>query len=101
MSEKKKYQVSIFGENYVLLSDEPESQVFESARLIDSTMKEITAKLGIAHTRDAGTKQCAILAALQMANHVLTLQKEHSATIEKYHELSTTIDRTLLFLSQS
>lgn len=101
MSEKKKYQVSIFEENYVLLSDEPEERVRESAELVNSLMKEIAHKLGISGTRDAGVKQCAILTALRMANKVLNMETDQKFTQAKHEALMTAIDRALLSLSQS
>lgn len=67
VSEKlKKYKVSIFGESYYLISDEPEKHVMNAAQLVDSCMKEIAHK-----SKDTEIKRIAVLVALQLASQAL------------------------------
>lgn len=93
MSEKKKYQVSIFGENYLLLSDEPESRVLESAELVDTLMKEIAGKLGVSGARDAGARQCAILVALRVASKLLSIESDQARTHMRHEDLVLLVER--------
>lgn len=44
MQEAKKYKVSILGETYSLISDEPEKLVNETVEFINETIQEITSK---------------------------------------------------------
>jgi cell division protein ZapA (FtsZ GTPase activity inhibitor) len=92
---KKKYQVSIFGENYILVSDEPEAVVVQAAQRVDLFMQEIAHKLGVSGNRDAGARQCAILAALRLANQLLQVES-HVDTAKSLHEkLLTLVERSL------
>lgn len=72
--EKKKYNVTIFGEQYVLISDEPFEHVVRVSGLVDSIMQDIAGASKI-----SDPKKIAVLAALQMADKLVALK----ATIEK------------------
>lgn len=67
----KKYKVSIFGESYNIISDEPEEQVFAVAQQVDYCMKDISNR---SSSQDA--KRIAVLTALQFASkHVFSTSK--------------------------
>ena len=65
-SQVKKYKITIGGESYFLVSDEPEERVRTVARLVDSQMRAI-AQAG--HSDDP--KRVAVLVALQCASKML------------------------------
>jgi cell division protein ZapA (FtsZ GTPase activity inhibitor) len=67
--EAKSYKVSILGEQYSLVSDEPEGHVMQSALMVDSLLREIAEKSG-----SADTKKVAVLAALQLASRLVYAQ---------------------------
>lgn len=76
----KKFKITIGGESYFLVSDEPEERVRTVARLVDGQMKAI-GQLG--HSDDP--KRVAVLVALQCASKMLATAE----LIEKcqlYHE---------------
>lgn len=62
----RKYKITIGGESYFLVSDEPEERVHAVARLVDQQMKAI-AEAG--HSDDP--KRVAVLVALQCASKML------------------------------
>jgi len=61
-----KYKVSIFGESYFLVSDEPEERIMAAARLVDTCMRDIAEKSQITES-----KRIAVLVALQLASRTL------------------------------
>lgn len=74
MNEARKYTVEIFGDHYVLMSDDPEENILKVSKMLDSFMQDIAKRSG---SKD--TKRIAILAALQVGNLLLqaqSLQKE-------------------------
>lgn len=91
----KKYKVSIFGETYSIISDEPEEQVFAVAQQVDYCMKDICNRSSI---QDA--KKIAVLTALQFASkNIFSISKVDS--YEKMAEkLIDVIDETLLEMSE-
>jgi cell division protein ZapA len=78
--ETKKYKVSIFGEHYSLVSDEPEELVAQSARLVDARMQEIAQV-----TMITDQKKIAVLAAVLVASDLvrLKMEAEHDAFKQK------------------
>lgn len=89
-TEKKKYKIDIFEQEYVLVSDEAEFLIRNAAIFVDNTMKEIQ-KSGV---RDS--KKIAVLAALRFAI-LLEQQAQHIRTAqEKERELVTRIDQELI-----
>lgn len=68
-TKAKKYEVVIFGNTYALVSDESLDRIMQSAELIDNLMNEIAHK-----SRGLDTKKIAILAALQIAQELGSLQ---------------------------
>jgi cell division protein ZapA (FtsZ GTPase activity inhibitor) len=60
------YKVSIFGDQYIIKTDESHDLIIQAAALVDSTMKEIAC----ASKFDA--KSIAVLAALRIAHQMLS-----------------------------
>lgn len=77
-SALKKCKVSIFGESYSLITDEPEDHLQKAVHLVDSCMRDIACK-----TEITDTKSIAVLVALQVAskalasNNVIYKQQEY------------------------
>ncbi len=71
----KKYKVTIAGESYFLVSDEPEERVKAVAQLVDSRMKKL-AQL----SRSDDSKRIATLVALQCASTMVASEE----LVEKY-----------------
>ncbi len=71
----KKFKITIGGESYFLVSDEPEERVLMVARLVDSQMRTI-GQLG--HSDDP--KRVAVLVAMQCASKMLAATE----LVEKY-----------------
>jgi|GEM_PF-696286 len=70
-NEKISYKVDIFGESYVLISDESADFVLNSALLVDELMREIVKK-----SARIETKKVPILAAVQLALQLVSLKHE-------------------------
>jgi cell division protein ZapA (FtsZ GTPase activity inhibitor) len=60
--EVKKYSLTVFGDSYSILSDEPEQRVISAACHVDQLMHEIAAK-----APDMPLQKIAVLAALKVA----------------------------------
>lgn len=90
MDTLKKYKVSIFGESYTLVSDEPEEHLVLAAQHVDELMRQLAEKTGL-----SDTKRIAVLASLQIACKLKSVEVilEHSA--RKELELIDHIDREL------
>ena len=71
MKTSKSCKVTILGNEYSLVSNEPEEHVINSADVVDSIMKEIVNGSKITDGRHVAT-----LAALRLASQVLMLEKE-------------------------
>lgn len=67
VSELKKYKVSIFGQSYVLSSDEPEDQLIAAAQLVDNAMNQISQS-----TKITDSSKIAVIVALQLASKNLS-----------------------------
>jgi cell division protein ZapA len=91
MNEAKNYKVTIFGEQYSLVSDEPANQVIQSAAFVDALMNELASKL-----KNAEPKKIAVLAALQLANQVIELEQSHQKNATVMQELVQRIDQGIL-----
>lgn len=89
-TEKKKYKIDIFDEEYVLISDEAEPLIHNAALFVDKTMREIQ-KSGI---RDA--KKIAVLAALRCASLLEQHDQQKKIEQEKERELVARIDQELI-----
>lgn len=78
----KKYKISIGGESYFLVSDEPEDRVRAVAKLVDNHM-QIIAQSG--HSDDP--KRVAVLVAMQCASKMLASME----LVEKYQAYNDTL----------
>lgn len=82
MNEKKnKVTVEIFGETYCLKSDVEHGQVITVAAVVDSRMKKIAEK----NLRLSPAK-VAVLAALNIAEEFLQLEKDYKQLIQMVEE---------------
>jgi cell division protein ZapA len=88
--ERTQYKVEIFGEQYVLVSDESADHIASAARLVDTFMKEITTKAA-----GADTKKVAILVALQLASQLLNLQEKREKDTIAHANLIHTVEHIL------
>ena len=86
--EKKKYTVTIFGDQYVLVSDEVQEHVMRVAALVDSLMNQISegAKLSDA-------KKIAVLASLQLADKLVLLEEKEKREKKQFEALTRAIDQ--------
>jgi cell division protein ZapA (FtsZ GTPase activity inhibitor) len=89
-TEKKKYKIDIFDEEYVLISDEAEPLINNAALFVDKTMRDIQ-KSGI---RD--TKKIAVLTALRCASLLEQHNQQKKVEREKERELVARIDQELI-----
>lgn len=90
MNEKKSYKVQIFEEHYVLVSDQSEAFVLKAAEMVDAAMKEISQQSTI-----TDTKKIAVLAALRMADLLLTIEKKYQQEQQKMVAIENYIDQEL------
>ncbi len=88
--ELNKYTVHILGNAFTLVTDEPESDVMEAAKLADSTLNAIVGDLT---TFDL--KNVAILGALQLANKCISLQKAAVQANQVHQGLIERIDQEI------
>jgi cell division protein ZapA (FtsZ GTPase activity inhibitor) len=87
MNALKKYKVSLLGEPYMLVSDEPEEHLLLSAQRVDDLMKHIAERSGI-----SDLKRIAVLASLQLANQIQHLEMLLEQHEQKELNLLTLID---------
>lgn len=93
MKTFKKTKVSIFGETYVLLSDESEEHINAVVQEVDDLMRVIASKSEI-----SDSKKIAVLTAVQFASQLKALQEQLASYSSKERELVDHIDRELLSL---
>ncbi|MCX5924760.1 MAG: cell division protein ZapA [Candidatus Dependentiae bacterium] len=89
-NERTQYKVDIFGEQYVLVSDESAELVINTARCVDSLMKEIATK-----NNGIDTKKIAVLVALQLASQLVNLKDEKNKNIIQQAHLIDRIEQAL------
>lgn len=90
MNEKKNYKVHIFGDQYFLVSDDSEVLVEKAAKMVDMLMKEIDQ-----HSVTLDPKKVAVLAALRMANSLLTSEHIYNEEQKKKIALIEYINQEL------
>jgi len=90
MNESKKYNVTILGESYSIVSDESENHVKQSAELVDTLMREISGK-----SKLLDIKKVAVLAALCIASKTKHLEVELINSTHKQEELGNLIDEAI------
>lgn len=66
MNNIKKFRATIFGESYVLISDQPDEHLSLVESLVDNKIKSIAKK-----SQSDDPKKLAVLAALQIASELL------------------------------
>jgi len=86
--EKKKYTVTIFGEQYVLVSDEAQEHVMRVSAIVDSLMNEIAQA-----SKLSDAKKIAVLASLQVADKLVALEAKKKEERERYKLLVQAIDQ--------
>jgi cell division protein ZapA (FtsZ GTPase activity inhibitor) len=91
MNGVKQYKVTIFGDHYSLMSDEPEERILKVASSLDAMMKEIADK-----SRLQDGKKIAVLAALKTAGLLNAFESEQEAIINHCQKLSALIDSELI-----
>ena len=90
ISEPKQYSVTIFNEEYTIVSDESEQHVTEATQLVNSVIQEITAK---APTMDP--KRVAVLAAIRLASNVVSLDEQQLMRKQKEEALVGLVEQAL------
>ena len=90
MQEVKRFQISIFGESYTIISDEAENEVLTAVSLVDSLMKETASKSAV-----IDHKKVAIFVALKLATKMLNLESETNKIKEKGDLLIKMLDQEL------
>ena len=89
--EKKKYTVTIFGDQYVLVSDEVQEHVMRVSALVDSLMNNIADA-----SKLSDEKKIAVLASLQMADKLVALEAKEKEGKKRYEALVQAIDQECL-----
>lgn len=90
----QKFKVTIFGESYTIVSDEPEEKVVRAAQLVDHLMRTIASQTVL-----ADQKKIAVLAALQGIEEVLRLESQLEGYRKSHNLLIDRIDQELSGLS--
>jgi len=72
----KKCKVSIFGEHYILVTDETEEHLQAAALVVDRVMRDIASKSQL-----TDSKRIAVLAALQITSKELLSQQKSDKLI--------------------
>lgn len=96
MTISKKYTVTILGQKYSLVSDEPEELIMRSAEIVNGLMADITQR---ATTVD--NTKVAVLVSLKLARDYLAAQQIIQAHTSHYNHLVTVLDTALRTLSDS
>jgi cell division protein ZapA (FtsZ GTPase activity inhibitor) len=84
MTTVKKITVSIFGEHYHLVSDEPENDVREAARVAESTLAELREK---SQRKDVSESHITTLALLKLGLQATRQEKELALVQQRVHAL--------------
>lgn len=90
MFEKKRYNVTICGEQYTLLSSDHEQHIQESVRLVDDAMQEIAAKSSSINQHTA-----AVLVALRMASNMLKVADGQAEKVIRHQKLIALLDEAI------
>ena len=90
MTDPRHYKITIFGEVYSIVSDEPEARIVSAVQLVDASMKTIAAA-----APSFDLKQILLLTALQIAGKCSALEQENSGALRAQQELVELIAQTL------
>lgn len=85
--ETKKYTVNIFGDQYVLVSNEPQDHIMTVAATVDALMRDIAETSNL-----SDGKKVAVLAALQITDKVVALETAAQREKIRHEALSTLIE---------
>ncbi len=85
-SSAKTYKVTIFGEQYAFMSDEPEQHVAFVAHIVDSAMQEIAQKMP-----RIPSGKVAVLVALQLASKLTHEQERNKFSTESCAKIAQEI----------
>ena len=88
MSEKKIFNVSIFGKNYSFASDDNEEDIYRAVHLLDALLREISTQ---AKSNNEG--KIAVLAALKFATDVVKGQVATGVHQAKLSEITSLLNR--------
>lgn len=88
------YRVVILGDEYTIMSDEPEEHIIKAANYTHALMQEIVQKAPYALP-----KTVAVLAALRLASKVINAEERTKKRDERNAEVANLIDRELLGVS--
>ena len=94
MKTLKRYKLSILGETYVVVSDEPEERLHATAGYVDDIMRHIASRADL-----SDTKRIAVLASLQLASQLKEAEEKCALADHKELELAEHIDRELAALN--
>ena len=89
--EKKKYTVTIFGDQYVLVSDELQEHVMRVSALVDSLMNEVAQASNLSDER-----QIAVLASLRIADKLVAFEEKEKTEKKQFEALVRAIDQECL-----
>lgn len=87
------YKLTIFGDQYSVVSDESHANINQAAAMVDTLMQEISSRLS-----QIDEKRIAVLVALQMASKVLALENQIDLTSDRHKELVDRIENECIAL---
>jgi len=90
MNQAKQVKVSIFGEQYSFVSDEPQERVQEAAKCVDALLRESAGKMSY-----PDIKKLAVLIAVQIMSEKLALAADKESVDQKQKQLIDMIDREM------
>lgn len=85
--DKKKIKIEIFNEQYCLISDEKKDDLLYASEIVNTFMKEIADKSSL-----KDEKKIAVLAALRIANKLVSLKHSLQYCESRQKELAEIID---------
>lgn len=91
IEKNKNIKVTIFGDEYSLVTDESHDQIKQAAHLVDTYMQEIVHKGFLSNE-----KKIAVLGALRLASKVMQLETIVQNEQKKEQDLIALLDRALL-----
>jgi cell division protein ZapA (FtsZ GTPase activity inhibitor) len=92
-SSLKKYNFSILGEAYTLVSDDPSEDVLQSAQAVDLLLRDISSKYPLVEG-----KRIAVLAALQLVHRVQVLENSLQSYHRKHSDIIDCLEQKLALL---
>lgn len=92
MNTVKKITVSIFGEHYHLVSDEPENDVREAARITECALTDVREK---SQHKDLTESHISTLALLKLGLQTTRQEKELVAVQQRVHALLDLVENIL------